>query len=49
MSYLYAGTILKVDLSEGKISKEPTSSYARNFLGGRGVNAKLVYDSVSPG
>ncbi len=37
-----------VNLSEGKISKEPTASYSDNFLGGRGINIKLLYDGVPP-
>jgi len=49
MSNLYAGTILKVDLTEGKVSREPTSSYAKDFLGGRGINIKLLCDNISPG
>ena len=49
MSYLYAGTLLFVDLSEGKIVKEPTRSLAPSFLGGRGINAKLLYDTTSAG
>ena len=49
MSYLYAGTILFIDLSQGRISKEPTSSYSRDFLGGRGINIRLLYDNMSPG
>lgn len=46
MSELYAGTILLIDLSSQKISKEPTSSFSRQFLGGRGINGKLLYDRV---
>lgn len=49
MSYLYAGTILFVDLTEGKISREPTGSYSTSFLGGRGIDDKLLYDHISPG
>ena len=49
MSYLYAGNTLFVDLTDARISKEPTSSYSRDFLGGRGVNIKLVYDNTPPG
>jgi aldehyde:ferredoxin oxidoreductase len=48
MSYLYAGSILFVDLSSGKITREPTSSFSRQFIGGRGINTKLLYDNVSP-
>jgi len=46
MPYMYGGTILRVDLSERKISREPTSSYASDFLGGRGINVKILYDAV---
>jgi len=48
MAYLYGGNILMVDLSRGKISKEPTSSYSGEYLGGRGINIKLLYDGVPP-
>lgn len=48
MSNLYAGKILRVDLSEGKVTTEPTSSYAADFLGGRGINTKILYDEVPP-
>jgi len=49
VSYLYAGTILIIDLNQGKISREPTSSYSKDYLGGRGINIRLLYDHVSPG
>jgi aldehyde:ferredoxin oxidoreductase len=49
MPNLYAGTILKVDLSTGEIGREPTSRYADTFLGGRGINIKLFWDHVTPG
>jgi len=49
MSYLYAGTILFIDLGQRKISMEPTSSYSRAYLGGRGINIRLLYDHMSPG
>ena len=48
MAYMYAGTILLVNLSEGKISKEPTTSYSDAFVGGRGINTKILYDGVPP-
>ena len=28
MANMYGGTILRINLSEGKISKEPTSTYS---------------------
>jgi len=48
MAAMYAGTILRIDLSEGKISKEPTSAYSGDYLGGRGINIRLLYDMVPP-
>lgn len=49
MSYLYAGEILKIDLGSGTITKEPTSLYSGSFLGGRGINIKLLLEHLSPG
>jgi aldehyde:ferredoxin oxidoreductase len=46
--YGYAGEILKVDLSGGKISKVPTAGYARRFLGGRGIAAALYWEMTTP-
>jgi aldehyde:ferredoxin oxidoreductase len=47
--YGWMGTILRVDLSTGKIAKEPLSEdLAYNFVGGRGVNSKILYDETSP-
>jgi aldehyde:ferredoxin oxidoreductase len=42
----YAGEILKVDLSTGRIVKEATSDYSPKFIGGRGFAAKLYWDMV---
>ena len=47
MMYGYAGTILRVDLSNATIRKEPLSkSLAENFIGGRGFVAKMLYDEI---
>jgi aldehyde:ferredoxin oxidoreductase len=46
-SHGYAGRILRVDLSSGQVSTEPTSNYAA-FVGGRGMAAKVHWDEVSP-
>jgi len=43
-----AGTILSVDLTSGKIDKESTSKYTRDYLGGGGIAAKLLWDRVPP-
>lgn len=43
----YAGKLLRVDLSAGKISKEEISeSMKKDFLGGRGFAVKLLWDEV---
>jgi len=44
MVYGWAGTILRIDLSKSKVSKTPSSEYTRLFVGGRGVNAKLMFE-----
>ena len=44
----YAGKILQVDLSTGVISHLSTLAYSDRFLGGRGIAAKLYWDSVKP-
>ncbi len=44
----YAGKILRVDLSSGKIHHVPTATYADKFIGGRGIAAKIYWDEVSP-
>jgi len=46
--YGYAGKILRVDLSSGKINSVPTSTYADRFMGGRGIAAKIYWDEVPP-
>ena len=46
----WAGTILYVDLTKKKVTKQPLSNeLAYNYLGGRGINGKIVYDMVRPG
>ena len=48
--YGWAGQRLKVYLTEGKIVKEPLSEELRlNYLGGRGLNSKTLFDEVKPG
>ena len=48
--YGWAGKVLRVDLSGGRIEKEPLSDYLRlNFIGGRGINSRLLYDEVEAG
>ena len=43
----YGGTLLRVNLSSGKISKEEISDATkRDYLGGRGFAVKLLWDEV---
>lgn len=46
----YAGRILHVDLSSGKShSEELPEIWARDFLGGFGINNRLAWDLIKPG
>ena len=46
----WMGTILRVDLTSGKIERELLSEkLTRNYLGGRGINVRMLYDEVKPG
>ena len=50
MLYGYGGNILRVNLTTGKITKEPTSpELARDYIGGRGFGAYLLYKEVPHG
>ncbi|MEE8470700.1 MAG: aldehyde ferredoxin oxidoreductase N-terminal domain-containing protein, partial [Dehalococcoidia bacterium] len=44
----YAGNILTVDLSSRTIDSVPTADYSDNFLGGRGIAARIYWDEVAP-
>ena len=44
----YAGNILKVDLSDGKISKQPSAAYTDKYIGGHGIAARLYWEMVPP-
>ena len=44
---VYAGKILRINLSDGRVSKEEISEGMRKkFLGGRGFAAKILWDEV---
>lgn len=45
-SYLYGGTILMVDLSTGAVTERRTADYADAFVGGRGIDARLIYELI---
>jgi aldehyde:ferredoxin oxidoreductase len=44
----YAGKILRINLSTGKISTEPTAKRARMWIGGEGLNWSVMFDEVKP-
>jgi len=48
MGYLRGGRILRVNLTDGKAAAEPVEPYADRFIGGKGINAKLLFDGVAP-
>ncbi len=48
--YGWMGTILRVDLTSGKITKEPLDpELGANYIGGRGINVRMLYDEVPAG
>ncbi len=47
MLYGYMGKLLFVDLSNGTYEiRELTEELARNFIGGYGIGAKILYDEM---
>ena len=46
--YGYAGQILKVDLSSGKINQQPSANYTDKYIGGHGLAARLYWEMVPP-
>lgn len=48
MSNGWSGKILRVDLSNQTRTKEPTQPYTTQFIGGRGINAKIMFDEITP-
>ena len=46
----YAGTLLEIDLSRQAISKKPLEeTFARDYIGGIGFNARFLYDLIPAG
>jgi aldehyde:ferredoxin oxidoreductase len=45
----YTGTVLRVDLTEGVVRKEPLDeAFSRAYIGGRGFTSRLQYDLIPP-
>jgi aldehyde:ferredoxin oxidoreductase len=50
MMYGWMGSILKVNLTNGKTVKEPLEeALAHDYIGGRGINTKILYDETNLG
>ncbi|MDR3605515.1 MAG: aldehyde ferredoxin oxidoreductase family protein [Syntrophaceae bacterium] len=47
--YGWAGKILKIDLGSGAFTTEPTEAYIEDYIGGRGIGVRLIYDNYVPG
>ncbi|MCZ7360513.1 MAG: aldehyde ferredoxin oxidoreductase family protein [Candidatus Methanoperedens sp.] len=48
--YGWKGTVLRVDLLRNEVTEQPLDeSVAKNFIGGRGLNSKTLFDAVKPG
>lgn len=48
-AYGWKGSILEVDLSTGKIVKKPLDQSLRaDYLGARGINSRVLYDTIQP-
>lgn len=46
----YGGRIVRVDLSRGEVSIDPTpEDLAREYIGGRGFVARILWDELEPG
>jgi aldehyde:ferredoxin oxidoreductase len=48
LSYLYGGKILHVDLTHRQVEVVPTERYSNLYVGGRGIDARLLYECVGP-
>ena len=46
--YSYAGNILRVNLTTGKIWIEPTEKYANRWIGGRAINIWILLNELNP-
>ena len=45
----WMGTVLRINLSSGQITRDSLDEeLARKYIGGRGLNARLLYDEVGP-
>lgn len=45
----YAGRLLRIDLSSGRIEEQDTSDYLPEWYGGRALAARIAWDEIRPG
>jgi aldehyde:ferredoxin oxidoreductase len=46
----FTGKVLRVDLSNDKVTVEPTKmEWAKQYIGGKGLGARYLYDELKPG
>jgi len=49
MPYGWVGQVLRIDLTAGRVTKEPLNmEWARQFIGGRGLGTKYLYEEIDP-
>jgi aldehyde:ferredoxin oxidoreductase len=48
MPYGWVGKTLRVDLDKRETTIEPSEQFYRSFMGGKGINAKVLWDEVTP-
>jgi len=48
-AYAWVGRILRVDLTERRITEEETMRYGEKYIGGRGVAARVAWEEMPPG
>jgi aldehyde:ferredoxin oxidoreductase len=46
--FSYGGKILRVNLTSGEMRTEPTSRYAREWIGASGIAVKILFDELRP-
>ncbi len=47
-NYGWMGHLLRVDLTEGNITIENSDPYVREYVGGRGMGQKVLFDMMTP-
>ncbi len=48
MSYGWVGNTARINLTSGQVTVEPSERYHQAFLGGKGINARVLWNEVKP-